>query len=185
MGGQVNNSVQVTNDGFFMVDGEKLDLGQLMMNLQLDMTIEIDRQIADQMAEIKERNEKLSLYNDILAAMRKAKSEGEKYESHVKVTLPDGSEKSVYALREDMGYSDGWTLVGGSKNKGSTATIEKQWDANIELVKGKIDSLNSESQLDMIRLQSLMDKRNQRYEQASNTLQKDQKTRDTITGNTR
>jgi hypothetical protein len=200
MSGEVNNSVQITNDGFFMVDGEKLDLGQLMMELQLDMTTEIDRQIADQMAEIKDRNTELQFMNDLLSNMRKFKAEGWNDEHGAEQWMSfdlNGDGSIVHGGEEKFGtLADGqesrtmedwfpefgieWTEVSGS-----TATREKKWDANIEAVKGKIDSLNSESQLDMIRLQSLMDKRNQRYEQASNTLQKDQKTRDTITGNTR
>jgi hypothetical protein len=183
MSGQVNNSVQITNDGFFMVDGEKFDLGQLMMELQLDMTTQIDRQIADQMAEIKDRNEELSNLNDLLASMRKFKEEGKDDDTGTTVTI---GEETKTMWRGDDSWADEygieWTDINGGA---SSATQQKQWDANIEAVKGKIDSLNSESQLDMIRLQSLMDKRNQRYEQASNTLQKDQKTRDTIVGNTR
>jgi len=52
-------------------------------------------------------------------------------------------------------------------------------------LKGRIDSLNSSSQMDMIRMQSLMNKRNQAFELMTNVLSKFSKNRDAIIGNMR
>ncbi len=45
-------------------------------------------------------------------------------------------------------------------------------DNNIQSIKGYVDQLNSTSQMEMIRLQPLMNKRNQAYELMTNALQK-------------
>lgn len=139
-------SVQSAGDGFFLINGQKMDLGALQMMLQIDRTKVLDESIADQMDQIQERNKLLKNYTEELAGLR----------------------KQLAGLdRED--------------DEDAYHSLEIQ----IENLKGKIDALNSDSQLDMIRLQSLIDKRNQAFEMASNTLQRDQKTRDSITGNFR
>jgi hypothetical protein len=341
-----SGSVQASS-GFFMVDGQEMDFGQLVMTLQLDMTNHLDCQIADQMSEIKDRNEALKGRNDLLSQLRALKAGGSTVEngepievdgntidlgngyslevnpnesgtthSDWKIIGPDGEETTIWGdphVKEDDGGnyefkgdstfvlpdgtkitattvpyngSNDHTLTGsltitrgdqrvsvsdvntesptisdvkmdgrtvdantndgyifttvegrandwalnGSEVDANATSIEEDVATNtsyqnelkgfmtesmrkelesldipvpnniynddgslnedavdglIDSVKGNIDSLNSESQLDMIRMQSLMDKRNQRYEQTSNTLEKDQKTRDSIVGNTR
>jgi phage shock protein A len=52
-------------------------------------------------------------------------------------------------------------------------------------LKSSIDSLNSESQINMIRVQGLVSKRNEAFELLTNLLSKFQKPIDTIVGNMR
>ncbi|MBV9991226.1 MAG: hypothetical protein JOZ72_08015 [Alphaproteobacteria bacterium] len=52
-------------------------------------------------------------------------------------------------------------------------------------IKGEIDKLNADSQLDMIRLQQLVNKRNQAYDMLTNMMQTYQKTLDGIVRNMR
>lgn len=54
-----------------------------------------------------------------------------------------------------------------------------------EQLKSKLDSLNSTSQMDMIRLQSLSNKRNEAFEQLTNFVQKFAKSRESIISNMR
>ncbi len=58
-------------------------------------------------------------------------------------------------------------------------------DNNIQSIKGYVDWLNSTSQMEMIRLQSLMNKRNQAYELMTNALQKLSGSLDKIIANVR
>jgi len=66
-------------------------------------------------------------------------------------------------------------------NKHSTS----EWDVNIESLKGFLDFHNSQSQTDMIKLQSLQNKFNQCFESASNQMSKQAKGLDTIIANLR
>lgn len=67
-----------------------------------------------------------------------------------------------------------------------TAQLQNETDKDrLAGLKREIDKLNAGSQLDMIELQSLMNKRNQAQEMLSNLLQKFQKTLDGIVGNMR
>jgi hypothetical protein len=70
----------------------------------------------------------------------------------------------------------------------STPKLEgskEQWNALIDNIKTQIDTLSSSSQLDMIKLQGLINKRNQGIEMLTNLMQKFQQTNNTIVGNMR
>ncbi len=177
-------SIQASG-GMFIVDGQALDLGQLMMQINIERTELIDSQLADQMAEVQERNQQLKALTDLMAMCRQMKAEKS-------ATNDDNAAGQTFEL---PGYEGAKTVSQWFAEFGMTETDvnpndsteewEAEWDANIQTIKGAIDSLNSDSQLAMTRLQSLMNKRNQAYETVSDVLQKDQKTRDSIVGNLR
>jgi hypothetical protein len=56
---------------------------------------------------------------------------------------------------------------------------------SIDNLKSAIDTSNSNSQMDQIRLQGLMEKRNQTYELLTNLMSKFDKTLSSVIGNTR
>jgi hypothetical protein len=60
-----------------------------------------------------------------------------------------------------------------------------QMDRQIEQIKGQIDSLGSSQQMDMLRLQSLTNKRNEAFETMTNFIKKMQDSRSSIIGNMR
>jgi hypothetical protein len=62
---------------------------------------------------------------------------------------------------------------------------KEEAQALIENIKTSINNLSSSSQLDMIKLQGLINKRNQTIEMMTNLMQKFQKTNDAIVGNMR
>ncbi len=70
-----------------------------------------------------------------------------------------------------------------SDNDGKLNTVE--WENVIDRLKGLQDSLNSTSQMEMIRLQQLMNKRSQSYEQMTNLISKGDKTKDSLISNLR
>jgi hypothetical protein len=67
------------------------------------------------------------------------------------------------------------------ESKGSQSDI----DQAIANMKSSVDTVNSQSQMDMVRLQGLMDKRNQAMDMITNTLSKSGKGMDSIIGNMR
>ncbi|RWX61813.1 hypothetical protein [Mesorhizobium sp. M2A.F.Ca.ET.039.01.1.1] len=66
-----------------------------------------------------------------------------------------------------------------------TAGIQSEFDAAIANLKARIDTVNSESQMDLIRLQSLMDKVKNCLELATNLLAKAGKAKENILANIR
>ncbi|MCX5769437.1 MAG: hypothetical protein NTZ09_04075 [Candidatus Hydrogenedentes bacterium] len=176
-----------TSGGMFIVDGQAMDLGQLMMQINIDRTEIIDTQLADQMADAQEKNAQLRALNELMAQCRQFKANesnaNDDNAGGAAFTLPGYEDKGAMQINEwfaEFGMTETDVNPGDSKEE-----WEAEWDANIQTIKGAIDSLNSDSQLAMVRLQSLMNKRNQSYETVSDVLQKDQKTRDTIVGNLR
>ena len=160
------SDIRVTNDGFYLVNGQKMDLNSLMLELEFDQTNELDRQIEEQLQEINSRDEMLREANDILATMRILKVEGRPMSKEVSDWFTaNGQIMTIIPDNSDKEYFD------------------QKWDENIYSIKGFIDGLVSESQLNLIRMQSLMDSRNQRYEQENNTFEQGQKTRDSIVEN--
>jgi|GEM_PF-5781928 len=127
-----------------------------------------DLEVAALLQDVPEINKKLERANDILAMMRDQKANHGEISKEVSDYF---SENGLALVSFEVSYDD--------------EEIEAAWDENIETVKGYIDTLNSEAQLQMIKLQSAINKRDQAYELAQNMLEKDQKTRDTITGNMR
>ncbi|MED4454064.1 hypothetical protein [Metabacillus fastidiosus] len=71
--------------------------------------------------------------------------------------------------------------------RSNTADIEKikELDAKIAATKGQIDTLSSVNQMDMLRLQSMTNKRNEAFDVMTNFIKKMQESRSAIIGNMR
>ncbi len=87
------------------------------------------------------------------------------------------------------------TRLNAEQEKLSKMDPEKKDEASVKLraeqqkkvsdLKSEIDGLNSESQINMIRVQGLVSKRNEAFDTLTNLLSKFQKTIDGIVGNMR
>ena len=172
----MSNIAVGSNGGFVVNGGTEVSLGTLLMQLNIDRTKTLDSQIADQMSEIQERNEKLRALNDFLASLRQTRETTGK-DNRLKVDNDAGGQAIGLGIKDENGNEikkniDGWfdyfgLTVTNLDPYAKDAEWQSQVDANIEAVKGYIDTLNSDSQLDMIRLQSLIDKRSVAFETAS------------------
>ncbi|MGG3892045.1 hypothetical protein [Metabacillus fastidiosus] len=71
--------------------------------------------------------------------------------------------------------------------RANTADIEKikELDAKITATKGQIDTLSNVNQMDMLRLQSMTNKRNEAFDVMTNFIKKMQESRSSIIGNMR
>ncbi|MDR2892000.1 MAG: hypothetical protein LBV80_02790 [Deltaproteobacteria bacterium] len=159
-----------------------VDLGTLMAMLQADRTADLDAQINEQMGAIKNRNELLSQMTELLASLRKLKAEGcddggaNSAQSNVQLTL-DGVTKPLKGPGESwasmLGLQSQWTDVIGSRGDKRGDDLTKwnsEWDANIALLKNHLDTMNNDSQMDMIKLQQLMEKRGTAMQEASRVM---------------
>lgn len=165
--------------GAFIMDGQKYDLDTLIMTLQLQRAENIDKQIEDQANEMKSRNQKLQMLNELMIKARGCKEDMAAADTEPFMIGTQGPKTmsqwfTEFDLTLELPASD-------ANAEGKKAT----WETNISNLKGRTDSLNSSSQLDMIRLQGLMNKRNQAFEMMTNVLSKISKNRDAIIANMR
>ena len=67
---------------------------------------------------------------------------------------------------------DFWESLGAKTASGGNDYDAAEWDVNIEGLKGKIEALTSQSQLETTKLQQTINKYNQTFEMLSNFINK-------------
>lgn len=177
------SSVTVSGGMFTYVDSnnqvQTLDLGTMMMMLNVDRTNNLDKQISIQMEEIRDRNQLLSKLTKLMEYCRKAKAEGADDGSESAgakltidgVTLPVQGTVGTKTWASELGIS--WTDVKGSRGNKSGTDLETwngYWDSTINAIKSKIDTLNNDSQIANIKLQNLLEKRGNAFELATKVM---------------
>lgn len=161
----------VSKDGAFYItdkDGNttEVDLGTLMMMLNLDRVSNLDRQLEAQLTEIQERNALLTELTEFMDSCRAAKANGQGPGFPGQMTALEYKEKlSEFGISCDALPAS----VKPSKDE-DKKTWEAQWDAVISSIQSKISNLNNDSQMANIKLQNLMDKRNNAFEMASQVM---------------
>lgn len=172
---QINGIVvadfEVVNGQYYIIDpsGNKspIDLGTLTMHLNLERVNILDKQIDRKTKEIQERNDVIAELTEFMAMCRERKADpNSSYE------LND-HEKALW----DKYIGTKW---GDASDSGTSDRRNSTWDANINALKGKIDILSNDSQLDNIKLQNLLDKRGNAFEMASSVMDVNQKSLDSI-----
>lgn len=165
------------SNGMFVVDGQTMDLGTVMLSLNLERTQLIDSQITDQLSAVSAQNDKLKALNELTTQMQSAKAQGQ---TDFTVTL-EGTDGQSRDLNGWMSYFGLTATPIGSDTDSKNST----WDANITAIQGMQQGLNSDSQLAMTQLQQLINARNTAYDMASNAMESDQKSKDNVVSNLR
>lgn len=115
------------------------------------------------------------------------------------VTLKDGTKipvdaagkaeaehcKNVYWAFRSSDYSGNKAVVSIVETKPAVEITKGKLDGAIQQMKSQIDSLSNSQQMDMLRLQSLSNKRNEAFETMTNFVKKMQDSRSSIVGNMR
>lgn len=166
--GQEGAPISSAGDTYYM-DGKQYDMESLLMALQMERAENLDAQLMDQANAIKKKNELLAQANAALVAARKAKND----------------KKATWEPAEYKNFIDNHYPEGRDNTGNDTFHNDKEWDININNLKTYIDTLNSDSQMDMVRMQSLMNKRNQSFELMTNSVSKLSKNKDSIISNIR
>ncbi|MWV47176.1 hypothetical protein GRF59_26635 [Paenibacillus sp. HJL G12] len=161
VGGGTSNSVG-------QIDISGMDIETALQAVQGERTKLLDQQLSQQIADVQQRNEQLAGMNNLLNDINNAKSQ---QSSDGQYTLPD----NVASQLKDQGLGD------GSK----TSYTKDELDKAAQDVKGKIDSMSNSQQMDMLRLQSLSNKRNEAFDVMTNFVKKMQDSRSSIIGNMR
>jgi hypothetical protein len=178
------NGITASGGSFFVEQNgvkQKVDLGTLMMMLNLDYTQTLDKQLADQVSEMQDRNSKIKAATEILTTLRSLKAEGKddgwaagagKDHRAIMLTI-DGVTKPLQGKDSwcaDLGinYKD---IAGGRPDDDDDAKLwDDKMEANIQNVKSSIDVMNNDSQLANIKLQNTMEKRNQAFDMAGKVM---------------
>ncbi|NRP75959.1 hypothetical protein ILFOPFJJ_06883 [Ensifer psoraleae] len=152
------------------------DLVTLALLLQIERYNVLGSQLRDEFEDMKKRNDWLKTANAALAELRVCRPNNDK-EFHGYGSFKDaqGKPQGVFP----------WMVKNGIAIAGNGNGYQADFDAAISNLKARIDTVNSESQMSLIRLQSLMDKVNQSVELATNLLAKDSKVKENILGNIR
>jgi hypothetical protein len=151
------------------VDFDRMDLTTLMLVLFMERAQHIEDAIKVQSQILQEKNLKMAEANEILQMVRAGRPAKDSGSDH----LP--GEAIEWANR------NGIDLPKGGEGKLKQA----QWDQVIENIKGHTDQLSNTSQMDMIKLENLLNKRNQSFDFMSNFISKMAKVDDGIIGNIR
>ena len=153
---------------------DSMDLETAMAAVKSNRVSLLDAQLMDQIAGVQARNNQIAKLNQLLGALNKtaAAFPADAKSDATVGTVPDAAklcdevrDATKEAGIENLGLSDHSQGFGGPVTKG-------QLDGKIQELKSMIDSQSNTQQMDMLRLQSLTNKRNEAYETLSNFLKK-------------
>lgn len=202
------NSVSATTPAITIGSGAgDISVDDALVLVQIDRVRLCESQLTDQINTIRSRNEQMKKLNDIQSVLLKVKGMFEKTEGDAKFAdipgitdkllagkTPDGKEIEKAPLTEMRAVAKAWQDAGLDPTYGAKLS-GPLWDKvdfrykDIEvmttMVKSQIDSMSSSSQMDMVRLQSLNNKRSEAFDTMTNSLKKQQDNKSSIVGNFR
>lgn len=170
-------SVNATTGNFSVSASQiqALDIETALMAIQNGRASLLEDQLKSQLDDVKARNENISNLNQGLSAGRTLSgSLGTKDDEKIEKT---GKHKEEWNNFEKLATAFGIDT--------SKVTNKAQLDKAIENLKSKIDSESNSQQMDMLRLQSLSNKRNEAFDVMTNFIKKMQENRSSIIGNMR
>lgn len=168
----VNSSVVSVGGDNFRVGGQTVDFETLIMSVQTERANLLESQLADQAKAIQDRNALIAQANDMLARAQQLKNQAAQNNN----ATDGGADMKAFFDQNGIKYDTTGNDMINNKD---------EWDVAIQGLKNFTDKLNSNSQMDMIRLQSLMNKRDQAFEMMTNVLQKTSKLNGDIISNMR
>ena len=163
---------------------QDMDLETAMMSVQAGRAQNLEKQMINQIETVKTQNEKMANLNELMVSLNSALS---KFEPKA---TPDARLGNV------KGWSDGNFSISETINQAATkagysldlhsGTIKKsELEIAVQDIKSKIDAASNNQQMDILRLQSLSNKRNEAFDTMTNFIKKMQDSRSSIVGNMR
>lgn len=170
-----------------MANIQSMDIETALMMVQTERTKILDAQLKTQIQEVQNRNEQVTRLNTVLSTLNALQSKfpqnGSATDPAFRVPgLPDALRESWTALTKanaDAGITD--LGLPGSVD----AVTRGGLDAAISKVKGMVDAAGNSQQMDMLRLQSMSNKRNEAFDVMTNFVKKMQESRSSIIGSMR
>ncbi|AIQ21573.1 hypothetical protein NSQ90_01070 [Paenibacillus sp. FSL H7-0737] len=168
-GNATQNSVgSVDMSGMTQVNIQGMDLEAAMMAVQSNRASMLEDQLKDQIASVQAKNETISKLNQLLGVINEELAK-----------LPSGAEaNAAVKLADDKGAMFTAMSMAIPQTKGQLENLLGQ-------IKSQIDSASNSQQMDMLRLQSLTNKRNEAFDTMTNFIKKMQDSRSSVIGNMR
>ena len=163
----------------------QMDLENAMMAVQISRANALERQLMAEKDAAAKRNKDIVTLNNVLRAALQLRSELPNVAGPNAAT-PNGANKTMLANAfNEAGKTDGLQQMGGALTQMGALTYgtKAELDNSIAKVKFKIDELSGSQQMDMLRLQSLSNKRNEAFENATNFQNKMVESRSSIIKN--
>ncbi len=144
--------------------------------LAIQQTDSLDKQIKDKMLGIQNKQADIAQAREYLAKMKELQANAK----DKKGDCP--WDKKASMMPQEMADWLDAHGVAYDRRGNDLAHNEKEWDVNIEHLNAYIQNSNSSVELDMLSIQSLMNKRNQSLEMASTIMKKSTDSKESILG---
>lgn len=144
----------------YKVDSKAVDFQDMMIYISANRATTVEGEVTPLTTRIRERNKALEKLGTALADLTKIQAD---FDSDA-----DGDDRSGIAITADT--KDTLKNEIGDLNFSNSKMLKREVEEWIQRVKSKIDGLNNQSQTDMSRLQSLVDRRDESFTTASNLM---------------
>ena len=146
---------------------QSMDIETALMTVQADRANNLEKSIKDQMETVRQRNANIAGMNKLMAHLR-----GMKNDPNNKDTGWIGWGRETARQTEAAMRSYGLSVDKDTNSYADQGGAKDKFDVWIEELKGKADAESSSQQMDMLRLQSLTNKRNEAFELMTNFIKK-------------
>lgn len=193
------NSANVGNVGLSNLAG--MDIETALMMVQSERTKLLDSQLKSQIEEVQKRNEMTGALNDMQAKLNGMKGSleskdakpGDVVKGNVGTPTNDALAKDYAILAFKLGMDPAPVQATPIKDAQGNVTganvtglpTREGLEKAIPDLKSKLDAASNSQQMDMLRLQSLSNKRNEAFDTMTNFVKKMQDSRSSIIGNMR
>lgn len=168
VGGDATNNAIGGIGNVAQIDLSSMDIESALMVVQQQRTQMLDAQLNNQIQDVQKRNEEIAKKNDAMAGINSA--------------LTGEAVDGKYSIPDDLAGKLAAEGIADASKKEYTA---EELNQATEKLKGSIDSLSNSQQMDMLRLQSMTNKRNEAFDVMTNFIKKMEESRSSIIGNMR
>ncbi|TCB58426.1 filamentous hemagglutinin N-terminal domain-containing protein [Acinetobacter terrae] len=158
-----------------------MDLESALMAVQSQRANLLESQLRDQIAGVQAKNEQIGKLNTTLNSLQALLTIFSTTQKSIQLTAGSNIDKLFQKLKVDAqsaGVDIGSLLKGNILNKADIEALQTR-------IRGQIDSGSNSQQMDMLRLQSLTNKRNEAFDVMTNFIENMQDSRSSIIGTMR
>ena len=156
----------------YKMDGKQVDFQDPLVNVSKLRASKVEGEIGPLSKRIRARNSLMDNLGEALSALSGAQAAFASSDAGNKTTYVSITATTAKALK-----------ACGQSNVSSGNMTKRRVEELVQLVKSKIDSCNNQSQTDMTRLQSLVDRRDQAYSAATEMMTNVSDTRGNLISN--
>ena len=172
--GATQNSIALSGNqgGVETINVSSVDIETAIIAVQGERAKLMEQQLRDQIKSVQDRNDQLTKLNDAQSKLSEVQADLQA-DAQTNQGINDDQKEILKKAMEEVGLN---TKL--PENKGEIDALRSQ-------LKSQIDAQSNSQQMDMLRLQSLSNKRNEAFDVMTNFVKKMQDSRSSIIGNMR